>query len=134
MSQIRPADPDLRFQVAVDTLLEAIGVQLLDTYREQLTVFCKALQKNQEREGQYVGLWREDTIAQMAEHARHKAARMARHEHNMAGPFVDDAQEEHEQQIYDAAMDDAVDLVNYGAFTVRLVEAASRAQRGRPAT
>lgn len=128
-----PEGPDLRLQVAVDTLLDVLGVPTEDTYREQMLVFCAAVRKNAEREKTYSGLWRQDTLAEIAEMAAHKAKRMARHEHNMRGPFVDDDQEAHEQQIYDAAKDDAIDLVNYAAFTRRRVNDYSQLNRGRVA-
>ncbi len=130
--------------IAVDTLLDVLGVPTEDTYREQMIVFCAAVRKNAERERTYRGLWQQDSIAEIAEIASHKAKRMVRHQHNMAGPFAGDdpgkperstaeVEEEHEQQIYTAAMDDAIDLVNYGAFTARLVDASSIANRQKPA-
>jgi len=124
-------------EIAIDTLLDVLGVPTDDTYREQMVVFCRAVRKNAEREAQYKGLWQQDTIGEIAGMAAHKAKRMGQHEANMRGPFVDDpeiaAEGEHEQQIYDNAMDDAIDLVNYGAFTARLVDASSQANRKRPA-
>jgi hypothetical protein len=126
-------EPDLRLQSAVDALLEVLDVPREDRYREQAVVFCTALRKNADRERTYDGLWRQDSISEIADMAAHKAKRMRRHEHNMRGPFTPEDGADgavHEQQIYDAAMDDAIDLVNYAAFTVRLVDDSSQRNRG----
>jgi len=107
-------------------MCEAVDVPFGDTYLEQAVIFLRALSINHDREITYNGLWKEYGLPDVAMHAKSKAARMNNHSHNLAGPFVADDPEEgfkeadHEQQIKDKAVDDALDLVNYGAFCARL--------------
>lgn len=85
-------------------------------YRDQVTAFILALAKNYEREQTYNGLWHEYGLADCANNAKSKSVRLAHHAGNL----------EHGDGTYthkyiEDAMDDAIDLVNYGAFCARLV-------------
>jgi hypothetical protein len=98
-------------------------------YRHQVTAFIVALAKNHKAEQVYRGLWREvdDPFSDLQHHLEHKAARLKRHLHNMSGPFVMDdpelghSEKGHEEQIFSAAMDDLLDIINYAGFLAQLV-------------
>lgn len=105
-------------QQAINALLETAGVPLEDTFREQAVVFVKALQKNAGRERTYGGLWREYGLEDCANNAKSKSVRMVHHARQLEtmAPAPDALQQ------HDDAMDDAIDLINYGAFAARLID------------
>lgn len=102
-------------QVPVQILTEAA----LKDMREQVTAFVLALNKNYEREKTYKGLWKQDTIEELGQHLVHKGKRMSAHNEHMGaqGWFPGSSVE----AAHNDATDDAIDVINYGAFIARKV-------------
>lgn len=93
-------------------------------YKYQVTAFILALRKNFEREQTYNGLWRQYGLDDCASNAKSKAVRLKHH-----GDVIDDAivNGDGERSLADIktdAEDDALDLINYGAFCARLIHEA----------
>lgn len=114
-----------RVEAATQAMLLAAGVDPMDLnilsdrrYNDQVIAFILALRKNVEREKTYNGLWRHYGLSDCASNARNKAQRV---EHHASGGEVVTGIQDH-----DAAMDDTLDLINYGAFCARLVDASAR--------
>lgn len=88
--------------------LTELGFDATDELAEQLYVFCRAIKIYEERTAELgCQLWRDAGAADAAHHIKHKATRLFVREH-------------HEDDLYDP--DDALDLINYAAFYVRLKE------------
>jgi hypothetical protein len=88
-------------------------------YKDQVTAFVLALNKNHEREQTYDGLWREYGLTDCANNAKSKALRLAHHGTTIG--HVDGPHGDAMRQLHEDAEDDALDLINYGAFCARLI-------------
>lgn len=99
--------------MAIDDLnltkcLRELGLDDTEDNREQLLVMAEALGLYQEREAVRHGLWKKSGAKDCAHNLKHKGLRVA---------FAS------EQDAIEAAVDDALDAVNYAAFYVRNVRA-----------
>jgi hypothetical protein len=88
-------------------------------YKDQVTAFVLALNKNYEREQTYDGLWRQYGLTDCANNAKSKSVRLAHHGTTIG--HIDGPHGEALQRLHDDAEDDALDLINYGAFCARLI-------------
>lgn len=94
---------------AASEILTMLGFQDSPTNIKQLDVLVLALEKFVERNADYQDLWQEYGIDDSLLHIKSKSARLERLLKTL-GLAVD--------------LDDAVDLINYTVFLIRLIEAA----------
>lgn len=94
---------DNELVVAVSQYRELGGESLSDTDRSQLQVLGEAFEKFQERNAKYKDLWKEGGVSDSVHHIHHKATRVRVIGSTDPG----------------AAIDDAIDLLNYTVFFVR---------------
>jgi hypothetical protein len=81
---------------------------------QQSVVFSAALKLYSERDAVHQGLWKNDDAAELAEQALHKAKRVKHH-------AADNPAQ---------AIEDATDMINYAAFTIRKLINAAAYQKG----
>lgn len=101
------ASTEINDAVLQQTLLDA-GLEDTDDNRHQLGVMLEALAIYQEREQVRNALWKKAGAEDCAHNLRHKSLRVAHAD---------------EPDAMEAAIDDALDAVNYALFFIRNVRA-----------
>lgn len=93
----------------LEVALQALGIEDTATNYEQFGIFVRVMRKFVERNAKYKDLWKEYGIDDSMLHIKSKAARIQR-------LVAEDG--------LGADIDDAIDLINYTGFFVRLFEHA----------